>query len=71
MTSRSALAAHYQSIHSSSLLSLFKENPARATQFSTEAGGLWLDYSKNHITDETIALLLPCLLYTSPSPRDS
>ena len=40
------------------LVSLFSQNPERCTQFSLEAGDLFLDYSKNLITSETLSLLL-------------
>ena len=37
---------------------LFAEDPGRAERFSLEGGGLFLDYSKNRVTDETLRLLL-------------
>jgi glucose-6-phosphate isomerase len=40
------------------LRSLFANNPSRADRFSAEAAGLYLDYSKNRVTDETVRLLV-------------
>jgi glucose-6-phosphate isomerase len=40
------------------LRNLFAQDPGRAARFSLEAEGLFLDFSKNRITDETLALLL-------------
>jgi len=54
----SALDAHYGQIHDKHLRELFAEDPERGTRFSTEAAGIYLDYSKNRITSETIRLLL-------------
>jgi glucose-6-phosphate isomerase len=53
-----ALAAHRKEIEGLHLRTLFSEDPERAERFSLEAGGLYLDYSKNRITDETLRLLL-------------
>ncbi|MGA7412185.1 MAG: glucose-6-phosphate isomerase [Bryobacteraceae bacterium] len=44
-----------QSLH---LRSLFLEDPKRGERLTAEAAGLFLDYSKNRITDETLKLLL-------------
>ena len=52
-----ALEAHYGSVKEKSLRSLFAVDPGRAERFSVEAAGLFLDYSKNRITDETVGLL--------------
>jgi Glucose-6-phosphate isomerase len=40
------------------LRELFAEDPARGERLCAEAAGLYLDYSKNRITDETLRLLL-------------
>ena len=40
------------------LRSLFANDPSRGERFSAEAAGLYLDYSKNRITDETLRLLV-------------
>ena len=53
-----ALQAHYQSVKDHTLRALFADDPGRAERFTTEAAGLFLDYSKNRITDETARLLL-------------
>jgi glucose-6-phosphate isomerase len=52
-----ALEAHYGSLKAKSLRSLFAADPDRAERFSVDAAGLFLDYSKNRITDETVRLL--------------
>src|SRR5678816_4437116 len=97
-----ALSEHHQRIRNVHLRDLFAGDPQRGERLTAEAAGLYLDYSKNRVTDETIGLLLRlaeecclaerieamfsgqkinvtehraalhvCLLYTSPSPRDS
>ncbi len=53
-----ALETHYTKIKDRHLRNLFGENPERAETFALEVDGLFLDYSKNRITDETRALLL-------------
>ncbi|MBU6409627.1 MAG: glucose-6-phosphate isomerase [Verrucomicrobia bacterium] len=53
-----ALAAHRRQIQKLHLRTLFAKDPARATQFTAEAAGLFLDYSKNRITAKTLKLLL-------------
>ena len=53
-----ALDAHYGQIHDTQLRQLFAEDPERGTRFSVEAAGIYLDYSKNRITQETLRLLL-------------
>jgi glucose-6-phosphate isomerase len=53
-----ALAAHYAKIKNVHLRQLFAEDPRRSQRFSIEHAGLFLDYSKNRITDETIRLLV-------------
>jgi glucose-6-phosphate isomerase len=53
-----ALAAHHALIKDTHLRKLFADDPGRAERFSVEASGLFLDYSKNRITDETLRLLL-------------
>ena len=53
-----ALAAHAQAIKDLQLRQLFHDDSERATRFTAEAAGLFLDYSKNRITDETLKLLL-------------
>ncbi|MGH7117583.1 MAG: glucose-6-phosphate isomerase [Acetobacteraceae bacterium] len=53
-----ALLAHHAVIKGRHLRQLFAEDPARAERFTAEGAGLFLDYSKNRITAETIRLLL-------------
>ncbi|HLV67916.1 MAG TPA: glucose-6-phosphate isomerase [Polyangiaceae bacterium] len=53
-----ALAEHANRVQNVELRALFAEDSARAERFSHEAAGVFLDYSKNRITAETIALLL-------------
>jgi glucose-6-phosphate isomerase len=53
-----ALAAHYEKIHTEHLRQLFKNDPQRGTRFAVEAEGIYLDYSKHRITEETLKLLL-------------
>jgi glucose-6-phosphate isomerase len=52
------LKAHYAKTRIIHLRELFAQNPKRAEQFSTEAVGIFFDYSKNRITDKTLKLLL-------------
>lgn len=53
-----ALEEHYQKARDLHLRTLFAEDPKRGERFTVEAEGLYLDYSKNRITDETLKLLL-------------
>ncbi|MGA2948932.1 MAG: glucose-6-phosphate isomerase [Candidatus Sulfotelmatobacter sp.] len=53
-----ALRQHYPKIQNAHLRQLFAEDPQRAEHFAFEAVGLYFDYSKNRITDETVGLLL-------------
>jgi len=52
-----ALREHYEKVGALHLRELFAADPARGERLTAEAAGLYLDYSKNRITDETIALL--------------
>ena len=52
------LQSHYEKLRELHLRKLFAENPKRGERMTAEAVGLFLDYSKNRITDETIALLI-------------
>ena len=51
-------AAHYQEVRDVHLRKLFADNSNRGERMTAEAVGLFLDYSKNRITDETLKLLL-------------
>jgi glucose-6-phosphate isomerase len=53
-----ALEVHYQQIHGKQLKQLFADDPSRGERFTVETNGLFLDYSKNRITDETLQLLI-------------
>ncbi|MFT3882201.1 MAG: glucose-6-phosphate isomerase [Gemmatales bacterium] len=53
-----ALSAHYQQIQNVTLRNLFSDDPQRGQRLTLNAVGLYLDYSKNRINDETIRLLL-------------
>jgi glucose-6-phosphate isomerase len=53
-----ALQSHYGEAKDWQLRELFSSEPARFSQFSIEAAGLLLDYSKNRISDKTMRLLL-------------
>ena len=52
-----ALQAHHAKAHDWHLRQLFANDPGRSERFATEAVGVFLDYSNNRITDETLALL--------------
>jgi glucose-6-phosphate isomerase len=53
-----ALAEHARTIQETHLRTLFADDPKRGERLTAEAAGLFLDYSKNRITDETLGLLL-------------
>src|SRR3982075_3189649 len=52
-----ALESHYQKVRQLHLRKLFADDPKRGERLATEAVGLYLDYSKNRVTDETLKLL--------------
>ena len=52
------LRQHYDTVKTLQLKELFAGDPARGERMTAEAAGLFLDYSKNRITDETLTLLL-------------
>lgn len=56
-TAWTRLAAHHREIAGRHLRELFAEDPARGTRLSAEAEGIYLDYSKNRVSDETLRLL--------------
>src|SRR6202167_115528 len=61
LTNRTAwrgLQTHYQQIREVHLRDLFADDPQRGERLTAEAANIFLDYSKNRITDETIKLLL-------------
>jgi glucose-6-phosphate isomerase len=53
-----ALAAHYKELKQSHLRTLFADDPKRGKRLSVEAAELFLDYSKNRVTDQTLKLLV-------------
>jgi len=53
-----ALERHYADISGQHLRDLFAADPGRGERLTAEAVGIYLDYSKNRITDETLALLV-------------
>jgi glucose-6-phosphate isomerase len=53
-----ALEQHHFEIAGRHLRELFAEDPGRGERLTAEAAGLYLDYSKNRVTDETLRLLL-------------
>ena len=54
----SALTEHHEAIRDVHLRELFAQDPARGERLTAQGAGLYLDYSKNRVTDETLALLL-------------
>jgi glucose-6-phosphate isomerase len=53
-----ALEKHYEELHSKHLRELFAADGTRGERLVAEGAGLFLDYSKNRITEETIELLV-------------
>jgi glucose-6-phosphate isomerase len=53
-----ALERHHAEIAGRHLRDLFAEDPGRGERLTAQAAGVYLDYSKNRITDETVALLI-------------
>jgi glucose-6-phosphate isomerase len=53
-----ALERHYAEISGRHLRELFAEDPGRGERLAAQAAGIYLDYSKNRITDETMRLLM-------------
>ena len=53
-----ALGAHYEALRETHLRELFAQDPNRGERMTAEAAGLYLDYSKNRITEETVGLLV-------------
>ena len=56
-TAWKALEDHQKKMRDVSLRDLFADDPERARRMTAEAAGVFLDYSKNRITDETLKLL--------------
>jgi glucose-6-phosphate isomerase len=55
---RAALEAHHRTMRDVHLRTLFAEDGTRGERLALEAAGLYLDYSKNRVTDETLRLLV-------------
>ena len=53
-----ALADHYETVRDLHLRKLFADDPTRGERMTAEAAGVYLDYSKNRINDETLKLLI-------------
>jgi len=53
-----ALTAHYKALRQVHLRQLFADDPGRGRRLCAEGAGVCLDYSKNRVTDETLALLV-------------
>ena len=57
-TAWQALKRHYDELAGQNLRELFAADPGRGERLSAEGAGLYLDYSKNRVTDETMRLLV-------------
>ena len=53
-----ALAKHHSELVGRHLRELFAEDPGRGERLCAQAAGLYLDYSKNRVTGETLSLLI-------------
>lgn len=53
-----SLQKHFQQMGTTHLRELFAADPKRGERLTAEAGGIFLDYSKNRVTDETLKLLV-------------
>src|SRR5947208_1620130 len=54
----SALKEHYPTMRDTHLRTLFADDPQRGERLATEAVGIYFDYAKHRITDETLRLLV-------------
>ncbi|WP_255987850.1 glucose-6-phosphate isomerase [Chitinolyticbacter albus] len=64
-----ALVEHHKQISPLHLRDLFAQDPQRFERFSLESGGLFFDYSKNRITEETMTLLFDLARQTGVTER--
>ena len=64
-----ALEAHHAEIAPRHLRQIFGEDPQRGERLRAEAEGLYLDYSKNRVTDETMRLLVALATESGLAPR--
>ena len=53
-----ALGAHAEELKGVTLKQMFADDPARGTRYTAEADGIFLDYSKNRVSDQTLKLLV-------------
>jgi glucose-6-phosphate isomerase len=63
------LAVHFQEVRELHLRQLFAAEPERGTRMTAEAAGIYLDYSKNRITGQTIKLLVQLAEESGLRPR--
>jgi len=67
-----ALEHHYADICDRHLRGLFQDDPGRGERLTAEAEGIYLDYSKNRVTDETMRLLVDLAVESGmPQRRDA
>src|SRR5271156_4967071 len=67
-----ALEAHSQKMLDVHLRDLFADDPGRGERLTAEAAGIFLDYSKNRVTDETLRLLIELAAESGvPERRDA
>src|SRR5947207_1522522 len=64
-----ALRRHYDEMRNVHLRTLFADDPKRGERYTAEAAGLYLDYAKHRVTDETIRLLLALAEESGLRPR--
>src|ERR1700751_3718108 len=65
-----ALTAHSKAVSKLHLRQLVADDPKRGQRMAVEAVGLYLDYSKNRVTDETLKLLLQLATELKPGARN-
>ena len=53
-----ALKQHHEKVATTTMKDMFAADPLRGERLTIETGGIFLDYSKNRVTDETLKLLL-------------
>src|SRR6516164_5649970 len=64
-----ALEEHYKKVRELHLRSLFADDPKRGERMTAEAASIFLDYSKNRITDQTLKLLFQLAVATDLRAR--
>ena len=64
-----ALERHYAEISGRHLRDLFAEDPGRGERLTAEAAGIYLDYSKNRVTEETMRLLIELAVESGVAER--